>query len=96
VPVSIDLALPACTTRNALHRTPNFRANSRQFAVKHEFAVHHRAGVFQVGGKLPFDKLRANEKAYPFALSLSKGKFAPKLKYAPPRSNSKCSAASTT
>jgi hypothetical protein len=31
-------------------------------------------------GKLPFDKLRANEKACPFALSLSKGKFAPKLK----------------
>jgi hypothetical protein len=40
-------------------------------------------GVFQNGGKLPFDKLRANEKACPFALSLSKGKFAPKLKWAP-------------
>jgi hypothetical protein len=32
-------------------------------------------GPFQLGGKLPFDKLRANEKACPFALSLSKGKF---------------------
>jgi hypothetical protein len=30
---------------------------------------------------LPFDKLRANEQAFPFALSLSKGEFAPKLKY---------------
>jgi hypothetical protein len=38
------------------------------------------AGAFQVAGKLPFDKLRANGKAYPFALSLSKGEFAPKLK----------------
>jgi hypothetical protein len=38
-------------------------------------------GVFHVGGKLPFDKLRANEKACPFALSLSKGKFTPKLKW---------------
>jgi hypothetical protein len=37
-------------------------------------------GPFQVGGKLPFDKLRANGQAFPFALSLSKGKFAPKLK----------------
>ncbi len=34
-------------------------------------------GVFQIGGKLPFDKLRANGQAYSFALSLSKGKFAP-------------------
>jgi hypothetical protein len=40
------------------------------------------ADVFQVGGKLPFDKLRANEKTCPFALSLSKGTFAPKLKWA--------------
>jgi hypothetical protein len=38
-------------------------------------------GPFQVGGKLPFDKLRANGKAFSFALSLSKGKFAPKLKW---------------
>ncbi len=36
---------------------------------------------FQVGGKLPFDKLRANGKACPFALSLSKGEFAPKPKW---------------
>jgi hypothetical protein len=43
----------------------------------------NREGVFQVGGKLPFDKLRANGQAFSFALSLSKGKFAPKLKYAP-------------
>jgi hypothetical protein len=47
-------------------------------------------GVLQVGGKLPFDKLRANGQAFPFALSRepverSKGKFAPKLKYADPR-----------
>jgi hypothetical protein len=43
-----------------------------------------------VEGKLPFDKLRANEQASPFALSLSKGEFAlslskgkfvPELKY---------------
>jgi hypothetical protein len=45
-------------------------------------------GAIQVGGKLPFDKLRANEKACPFALSRepverSKGKFAPKLKRPP-------------
>jgi hypothetical protein len=40
------------------------------------------SGLFQVGGKLPFDKLRANGQAFSFALSLSKGKFAPKLKYA--------------
>jgi hypothetical protein len=39
-------------------------------------------GVFQIGGKLPFDKLRANGQAFTFALSLSKGKFAPKLKSA--------------
>jgi hypothetical protein len=39
-------------------------------------------GPFQFGGKLPFDKLRANEKACPFALSLSKGEFAPNLNYA--------------
>jgi hypothetical protein len=31
--------------------------------------------VFQIGGKLPFDKLRANGQAFSFALSLSKGKF---------------------
>jgi hypothetical protein len=44
-------------------------------------------GPFQLGGKLPFDKLRANEEACPFALSRepverSKGEFAPNLKYA--------------
>jgi hypothetical protein len=43
-------------------------------------------GVFQVEGKLPFDKLRANGQAFSFALSRepgerSKGKFAPKLKW---------------
>jgi hypothetical protein len=38
------------------------------------------AGPFQVGEKLPFDKLRANGQAFPFALSLSKGEFAPNLK----------------
>jgi hypothetical protein len=40
-------------------------------------------GPFQVGGKLPFDKLRANGQACSFALSLSKGKCVPKLKYDP-------------
>jgi hypothetical protein len=45
-------------------------------------------GPFQLGGKLPFDKLRANGQAFSFALSRepverSKGEFAPKLKYAP-------------
>jgi hypothetical protein len=35
---------------------------------------------FKLGENLPFDKLRANGQAFPFALSLSKGKFAPKLK----------------
>jgi hypothetical protein len=49
------------------------------FALSKSFGA--LAGPFQVGGKLPFDKLRANEKACPFALSLSKGEFAPKLKY---------------
>jgi hypothetical protein len=44
--------------------------------------VHYRWGPFQVGGKLPFDKLRANGQAFSFALSLSKGEFAPNLKYA--------------
>jgi hypothetical protein len=39
-------------------------------------------GVLQVGGKQPFDKLRANGQAFSFALSLSKGKFAPEPKYA--------------
>jgi hypothetical protein len=54
-------------------------------------------GASQVGGKLPFDKLRANRqalpfalpfdklrangRALPFALSLSKGEFAPSLKW---------------
>jgi hypothetical protein len=32
---------------------------------------------FSLGANLPFDKLRANEKAFPFALSLSKGSFPP-------------------
>jgi hypothetical protein len=36
-----------------------------------------RPGPFQLGGKLPFDKLRANGQAFSFALSLSKGEFAP-------------------
>ncbi len=40
-----------------------------------------QSGPFQLGGKLPFDKLRANGQAFSFALSLSKGEFAPKLKY---------------
>lgn len=39
-------------------------------------------GAFQVEGRLAFDKPRANEKACPFALGLSEGKFTPKLKYA--------------
>jgi hypothetical protein len=39
--------------------------------------------VHQVGGKPPFDKLRANGQAFSFALSLSKGEFAPKLKWTP-------------
>jgi hypothetical protein len=42
--------------------------------------------TFQVVGKLPFDKLRANGQAFSFALSRepierSKGKFAPNLKH---------------
>jgi hypothetical protein len=32
---------------------------------------------FSWGANSPFDKLRANEKACPFALSLSKGSFPP-------------------
>ncbi len=32
---------------------------------------------FVKGANSPFDKLRANEKACPFALSLSKGSFPP-------------------
>jgi hypothetical protein len=30
---------------------------------------------FSLGANLPFDKLRANEQAFPFALSLSKGSY---------------------
>jgi hypothetical protein len=46
-------------------------------------------GCISSWGKLPFDKLRANEKACPFALSRepverSKGELAPKLKYTQP------------
>ncbi len=38
---------------------------------------------FGFGANSPFDKLRANGKARPFALSLSKGEFAPKPKWTP-------------
>jgi hypothetical protein len=67
------------------HRTFELRMILSGFAWKSQ--PHRRcgkpAGPFQLGGKLPFDKLRANEKACPFALSLSKGEFAPQLKNAP-------------
>jgi hypothetical protein len=43
-------------------------------------------GPFQVWGRLPFDKLRANGQAFSFALSLSKGEFAPKTEMDPPDS----------
>jgi hypothetical protein len=36
-----------------------------------------RVHVISDWGKLPFDRLRANGKACPFALSLSKGELAP-------------------
>jgi hypothetical protein len=54
--------------------------------------MNRAAGAFQAGGKLPFDRspgsrLGTNEKACPFALSLSKGKFAPNPKYAIARQN---------
>ncbi len=39
-------------------------------------------GCIAVLGKLPFDELRANEKACPFALSSSKGEFVTNLKCA--------------
>jgi hypothetical protein len=41
-----------------------------------------KRGSISTWGKPPFDKLRANGQAFSFALSLSKGKFAPNLKYA--------------
>jgi hypothetical protein len=60
-----------CATTSAADYSQSLRqGNSRGLAGVH----------FKWGGKLPFDKLRANEKACPFALSLSKGEFAPKLK----------------
>jgi hypothetical protein len=40
--------------------------------------MHCTKGVhFSLGANSPFDKLRANGQAFPFALSLSKGSFPP-------------------
>jgi hypothetical protein len=71
----VDLAVsiaPPIDTDQAWHivTVPNYATNRRKSET-----ICRCGACFSLGANLPFDKLRANEKAYPFALSLSKGRF---------------------